>query len=44
MWEFIKKSDSLNYHVHSQKIFANNVLAYALVLLRYVPRENLVES
>ena len=26
---------------HSQKVFANYVVAYALVLLRYVPREKI---
>ena len=35
----------LNYPEHSQKDFANYVVARALVLLfRYVPREKLVES
>ena len=37
--------DELNYPEHSQKVFANYVIARALVLLfRYVPRENIVES
>ena len=37
--------DELNYHEHSQKVFANYVVVRASVLLfSYVPRENLVES